>query len=106
VEYCLLTVWPVRGSFLPGDLALASPMSTHLMTHLVTSEVSSHGRCTVASTPVYEYSGSHPAPNTSRTLLDTQLLEAAGGGKPGRLPQEPLQLHGTCRHAQVLQALK
>jgi hypothetical protein len=34
VEYCLLTVWPVRGSFLPGDLALASPMSILLMTHL------------------------------------------------------------------------
>jgi hypothetical protein len=69
VEYCLLTVWPVRGSFLPGDLALASPMSIHLMTHLVTSEVSSHSRCTVASTRAYEYSGSRPAPNTSRTLL-------------------------------------
>jgi hypothetical protein len=35
VEYCLLTVWPVRGSFLLGDLALASPMSIRLMNHLV-----------------------------------------------------------------------
>jgi hypothetical protein len=32
----LLTVWPVRGSFPAGDLALVSPMSVHVTTHLVT----------------------------------------------------------------------
>jgi hypothetical protein len=50
----LLTVLPVRGSFLPGDLALVSPRSVHLVTHLLPLRGVSHYQCSVASTPVHK----------------------------------------------------